>query len=111
MEHFITNNNMNYKKFKKSIYLYFNLNDISYGSILDSNEFEIIKVSNADEVVNYLFHNNIGAIDLNFINKNSESDIYQLNLSIWEFNAYHMIWISKNEMAKTKFIEVNNLIN
>jgi hypothetical protein len=101
---------MNSLEVGKNIYLYFNLNDISYGSSIDPNEFQIIKVNNPDEVINYLFHNKVGAIDLNFINKHSKSDIYHLNLSIWQFNESHMEWIFKKNLNVTKFIEINELI-
>jgi hypothetical protein len=94
----------------KNIYLYFNLNDLSYECDVNPNDFQIIKVSNSDEVVNYLFHNKVGAIDLNYINKHSKSDIYHLNLSIWQFNESHMEWILKKNLNKTKFIEINEII-
>jgi len=94
MDHIILKNNENYKNVK-TIYLYFNLNDLSYGSTIDHNDFQLIKVSNSDGVIIYLFHNNVGVIDLNYININSKSDIYYLNLSIWQFNECHMEWILK----------------
>jgi len=93
----------------KYIYIYQNLDECSYGSYLDFDDFEIIQVSNSEDVIEYLFSNNTGMIDLNYIDYNNKiSEFYYVNLSIWKFNENHLEWLLEKEIFKTKFIEINN---
>ena len=93
---------------KYNIYIYEDLEGESFRWSLDMNMFISIYTNNNDELREKLINMNVGTIDLKYldISNNSQSELNDLNILVWDFNHHHFDWLIKEELDKIKFIEI-----
>ena len=91
-----------------NIYLYKDLSGETFNWDIDIDMFSSITVKNVEELRDTLIKENIGYLDLKYldINNKNQSIIEDINITAWELNDNHFNWLIKVELEKIKFIEI-----
>ena len=91
-----------------NIYLYKDLSGETFDWDIDIDMFSSIKVKNVEDLRDTLIKENIGYLDLKYldVNNKNQSIIEDINIVVWELNDNHFNWLVKVELEKIKFIEI-----
>ena len=70
--------------------------------------FNSVKVRNVEELREALIQEDVGYLDLKYLDANNKnlSIIEDLNIVVWKLSDTHFDWLVKKELGKVKFIEI-----
>jgi len=93
------------------IYLYKDVSGDTFDWDLDIEMFHSIKVTDSEDLCKELVNQDIGFIDLKYLDTNNKNNpiIEFFNIIVWGFNNQHFDWLVNKELGKIKFIEIGDM--
>ena len=91
-----------------NIYLYKDLSGDTFDWDVTIDMFKTIKVNSVEELRESLIQENVGYLDLKYLDVNNKNQliIEDINIIMWKLNDVHFNWLLKEESGKIKFIEI-----
>ena len=91
-----------------NIYLYKDLSGDTFDWDVAIDMFKTIKVNSLEELRESLIKENVGSLDLKYLDTNNknQSIIEDINIIVWDLNDTHFDWLVKEELGRVKFIEI-----
>ena len=91
-----------------NIYLYKDLSGDTFDWDVDIDMFKTIKVNSLEELRESLINENVGFLDLKYLDTNNKKQliIEDINIIVWDLNDTHFNWLVKEELGRVKFIEI-----
>ena len=91
-----------------NIYLYKDLSGDTFDWDVDIDMFKTIKVNSLEELRESLINENVGVLDLKYLDTNNKNQliIEDINIIVWNLNDTHFNWLVKEELGRVKFIEI-----